>query len=106
MDKRTIIFVFALSLAFFGIKFGFNYYDTQKRDEWLKIHGPELAKKAAQNPKKADQAPIEKAEPNAFVETKKSHSQEYYVLENAYQQLVFSNVGGSLVEINLPFQSE
>ncbi len=32
--------------------------------------------------------------------------QKFYVLENAYQQLVFSNVGGALVEINLPFKSE
>lgn len=32
-------------------------------------------------------------------------SQEYYVLENDYQQLVISNVGGALVEINLPFAS-
>lgn len=32
--------------------------------------------------------------------------QKYYVLENPYLQLVFSNVGGSLVEINLPFESE
>lgn len=32
--------------------------------------------------------------------------QKYYVLENAYQQLVFTNVGGALVEINLPFESE
>lgn len=32
--------------------------------------------------------------------------QKFYVLENEYQQLVFSNVGGSLVEINLPFSSE
>lgn len=32
--------------------------------------------------------------------------QKYYVLENAYQQLVFSNVGGALIEINLPFSSE
>lgn len=31
--------------------------------------------------------------------------QKYYVLENAYQQLVFTNVGGALVEINLPFES-
>lgn len=29
--------------------------------------------------------------------------EKFYVLENGYQQLVFSNVGGSLVEINLPF---
>ena len=107
MDKRTIIFVLALSLAFFGIKFGFNYYDTQKREEWLKIHGPELAKKAAQNQKKAEApVPIEKEEQKAFTETKKSLNQEFYVLENAYQQLVFSNIGGSLVEINLPFQTE
>lgn len=31
--------------------------------------------------------------------------QKFYKLENAYQQLVFSNIGGALVEINLPFQS-
>ena len=30
--------------------------------------------------------------------------EKFYVLENGYQQLVFSNVGGSLVEINLPFE--
>ncbi len=32
--------------------------------------------------------------------------QKYYVLENSYQQLVFTNVGGALAEINLPFQNE
>jgi len=32
--------------------------------------------------------------------------QQYYLLENEYQQLVFSNIGGALVEINLPFFSE
>ncbi len=31
--------------------------------------------------------------------------QKYFVLENAYTQLVFTNVGGALTEINLPFQS-
>ncbi|MBS4170999.1 Membrane protein insertase YidC [Neochlamydia sp. AcF95] len=31
--------------------------------------------------------------------------EKFFVLENAYQQLVFSNQGGSIVEINLPFQS-
>jgi YidC/Oxa1 family membrane protein insertase len=29
--------------------------------------------------------------------------EKFYVLENTYQQLVFSNVGGALAEINLPF---
>ncbi len=32
--------------------------------------------------------------------------EKFYVLENEYQQLVFSNYGGALVEINLPFVSE
>ena len=31
--------------------------------------------------------------------------EEFYVLENAYQQLVFSNIGGSLSDINLPLKS-
>lgn len=32
--------------------------------------------------------------------------EEYFVLENEFQQLVFSTRGGALVEINLPFYSE
>lgn len=41
------------------------------------------------------------------IETTLSAGQEkYYVLENNYQQLVFSNYGGALVEINLPFAGE
>lgn len=36
-----------------------------------------------------------------------SHKEEekFFVLENAYQQMVFSNYGGAIVEINLPFQN-
>ncbi len=33
-------------------------------------------------------------------------AETYYVLENDYQQLVFSSYGGALVEINLPFETE
>lgn len=32
--------------------------------------------------------------------------EKFYVLETPYQQLVFSNFGGALVEINLPFESK
>ena len=32
--------------------------------------------------------------------------EHFYVLENDYQQLVFSNVGGALAEINLPVHSD
>src|SRR5262249_51959603 len=31
---------------------------------------------------------------------------KHYVLENSYFQLVFSNRGGAITEINLPFQSD
>ncbi|MBA3602323.1 MAG: membrane protein insertase YidC [Parachlamydiaceae bacterium] len=48
-----------------------------------------------------DLAPVE-----ASLNPNKKTSQEYYVLENEYQQLVFSNVGGALVEINLPFKTK
>lgn len=41
------------------------------------------------------------------LEASTEHNQEdFFVLENAYQQLVFSTKGGALVEINLPFKSE
>lgn len=32
--------------------------------------------------------------------------QKYYVLENEYQQLVFTNLNGAIAEINLPLRSE
>jgi len=33
-------------------------------------------------------------------------SQSYYVLENGFQQVVLTNVGGAITEINLPFASD
>ena len=33
-------------------------------------------------------------------------AEQFYVLENEFQQLVFSNYGGALSEINLPFKTE
>lgn len=38
--------------------------------------------------------------------TNQNKEERLYVLENDYQQLVFSNVGGALVEINLPFETK
>ncbi len=49
---------------------------------------------------------ITKPEPKKFEDGNTNLEEKYYVLENAFQQLVFSNVGGSLVEINLPFRTE
>lgn len=36
----------------------------------------------------------------------KTEAEKYYVLEDDYQQLVFSDRGGALVEINLPFETK
>ncbi len=44
--------------------------------------------------------------PDKVVTSQTKTEQKYYVIENDYQQLVFTNVGGALAEINLPFQSE
>lgn len=38
--------------------------------------------------------------------TTEKGQEKFYVLQNAYQQLVFSNHGGALAEINLPFQDK
>lgn len=42
---------------------------------------------------------------NAVTSNQKSE-EKFFVLETPYQQLVFSNYGAALIEINLPFQSE
>ncbi len=36
----------------------------------------------------------------------KATAQKYFVLQNDYQQVVFTNVGGAIVEINLPFETD
>jgi YidC/Oxa1 family membrane protein insertase len=41
----------------------------------------------------------------AVTSTQKTE-EKFFVLENSYQQIVFSNYGGAIVEINLPFQNE
>lgn len=33
-------------------------------------------------------------------------TQKFYVLENNYQQIVFTNVGGAITEVNLPFHTK
>ena len=48
------------------------------------------------------QKPIEKEE---FAQ-KKDIKENFYVLENEYQQIVFSDIGGSIVEINLPLKTK
>lgn len=47
-----------------------------------------------------------KIEQKGAITTNQKVSEKFYALETPYQQLVFSNYGGALVEINLPFETK
>jgi YidC/Oxa1 family membrane protein insertase len=82
MDKRSILFIALMSLSFFGIN---QYFSKQQEVK---------TKELIQN-KKTSQTITTKP----VIEIPEKGS--YYVLQNDYQQLVFSTQGGALKEINL-----
>lgn len=45
------------------------------------------------------------AQKKEVVRSDQKSQEKFYVLETPYQQIVFSNYGGAIVEINLPFQT-
>lgn len=100
MDRRTIIFIISLTLTLFFVRLGFDYYNGDKRDAWQQ----EQQKIQATKQQEAKTHEIESAK--TFAVSSQDKKEEYYILENEYMQLVFSNVGGALVEINLPFKSK
>lgn len=87
MDKRTLLFMLCVSLSFFGVHMYFGSGAVKEAAPKV-VAQAELPKIVAQN------------EPIA------SGDETFYVLENEYQQLVFSTKGGSLAEINLPLKGE
>lgn len=106
MDKRFLTFVVSLSLTLLLV----NMYFQKQQDEKLRIWN-EQQKERQELKLKADEEahlsslPVSDEETPAL-QTKTKAEEQFYVLENAYQQLVFSNYGGALAEINLPFQTE
>lgn len=88
MEKRSFIFVCVLTLSFFLI----NNYLFEKA-------GPPPQTAFVSEPVQKEVAPL------LVADTPKS-KETFYVLENSYQQLVFSTHGGALAEINLPFASK
>lgn len=89
MDKRTLLFMLCVSLAFFGVHAYFNQYAPRPI--------PSPPKAVVQNEK-----PL--VVQNTNFPSLPSQDETFYVLENEYQQLVFSSRGGSLAEINLPLR--
>src|SRR5579872_2410319 len=96
MDKRTLIFVVLLAGTLFGVNFIFNKSKTQPPTQSVQ----KTQEASAQNTR-APSLPT--ASSNVEISSKE---EQFYVLENNYQQLVFSNVGGALSEINLPLRSK
>ncbi len=84
MDKRTILYVILLSVTFFFVQ------------RWLFPEKPKVSKEV----QVASAKTSEKKEPLSHGEEK------FFTIENEYMQLVFSSLGGSLAEINLPFKNK
>jgi len=103
MDKRTIIFVVALTLALFFVNTYFERQHQERLREWQAQQ--ETIKK--NQPTQTPEQPIAKRDETKFEETAQAdRTEKFYVIETPYQQLVFSNIGAALAEINLPFQNK
>lgn len=90
MDKRSILFIVALSASLFFINRFFE---------------PKNSKPAPTKTIETVLAPT-KADTSAPINLPPASAEDLYVLENDFQQIVFSTIGGSISEINLPFQTE
>lgn len=99
MDKRLLVFVVTLSVTLFFV----NFYFEQAHQEELKLW---TQQQKAKEVKSQESKPQVKEESLPASSKQPQVEQLFYVLENSYQQLVFTNIGGALAEINLPFQSD
>lgn len=100
MDKRTLLFVFILIAAFYFIN---SYFDKKEEERAIERKQTVAVEQQKEEVAEAQQMESEFVHPEDLA---KSTAQEYYVIENEYQQLVFSNIGGALVEINLTLKDE
>lgn len=108
MDKRTLFFVLALALTLFGVNLFFEHRNAEDLRKWNEQQAIQKAAKL-NKPNKELQAPASTAAAGSLKEatpTNQKSPEKFYVLETPYQQLVFSNYGGALAEINLPFKGK
>ena len=104
MDKRLLTFVVSLSLSLFLV----NMYFQKQHDEALRVWNEQNKAKTELVKKVSEPGPIslpEATEDSPRLSVSKKTEEQFYVLQNAFHQLVFSNYGGALAEINLPFQT-
>lgn len=86
MQKRSLVFLFILTISLLLVNIFF---------------------KPAPTPNKSGKT-TEQVQTSTIpaVTATQSFNEKFFTLENDYQQLVFSNIGGAIAEINLPIQSE
>jgi YidC/Oxa1 family membrane protein insertase len=90
MDKRVLIFVVCISATLFFVNQWFSHDEKTPA-------APSPVQTEAQAA-----APMPSTGANTYeAAIPASKEEQFYVIENEYQQLVFSNVGGALSEINL-----
>jgi len=93
MDKRVLIFVVCISATLFFVNQWFSH--DEKRPAAPIASGPAQTENSIQTPSYSETN-------NAYAASlPPSKEEQFYVIENAYEQLVFSNFGGALSEINL-----
>ncbi len=92
MDKRSFLFVIALTIALFFV----NQWFAPTPAPQITTAKPSVVDVVVESPSEFIPSPST---------TPPSGKEEFFVLENAYQQIVFSNKGGAIAEINLPFTS-
>ena len=90
MDKRSILFIIALSGSLFFVNRWFESKDKKPAPT-------KAVEMVLKTPSLDTSTPIN---------IPPTSTEELYVLENDFQQIVFSTIGGSISEINLPFKTE
>jgi YidC/Oxa1 family membrane protein insertase len=91
MDKRSLIFIIALSAGLFFV------------NQWFAPSSPLPAKPIVETSAEPLDLPQTATSP---LKAPSESRGDRYVLENEFQQIVFSNMGGAIAEINLPFQTK
>jgi YidC/Oxa1 family membrane protein insertase len=98
MDKRSLLFIACVTASFFAVQALFPPAKGRPAEERIGAPAPSESTPSSPDPQ-ALIASTAVALPGA------PGGETFYLLQNSTQQLVFSNRGGALAEINLPLQS-
>jgi YidC/Oxa1 family membrane protein insertase len=99
MNKHTIFFIVCVTASSFVIQ---TFFSMRQNNPEKQHTAPQSQKTEVQHTRLPSPPPLLAA---VDIPSSIDGSEVFYVLENQWQQLVFSTHGGSLAEINLPLQT-